>query len=61
MDLLKQLKELGLNVYLVENEVYDMFLMKLVYVYFIVIEDLDNGNRFKKQISEENYIKLTKE
>lgn len=60
MEFVEQLKQLGLNVYLVENEVYDMFLMKLVYVYFLVIEDLDNGNRLKKQISEEDYIKLTK-
>lgn len=61
MELIKQLKELGFNVYLLEDEVYDMFLMKTVFVYFIVIEDLDSDRRIKKQISEETYIKLTKE
>ena len=43
------------------DEVYDMFIMKTVNVYFIVIEDLDSDKRLKKQISEEMYIKLTKE
>lgn len=61
MNLIKKLKELGFNVYLLEDEVYDMFLMKTVFVYFIVIEDLDSDRRIKKQISEETYIKLTKE
>ena len=61
MELIKQLKELGFNVYLLEDEVYDMFIMKTVFVYFIVIEDLDSDRRIKKQISEETYIKLTKE
>ena len=61
MNLIKKLKELGFNVYLLEDEVYDMFIMKTVFVYFIVIEDLDSDRRIKKQISEETYIKLTKE
>ena len=61
MDLLEKLKEIGLNIYLLENEYYDMFLMKNVFVYYLVIEDLDTNQKIKKQISEEEYIKYTKE
>lgn len=57
-ELLKQLKELGIEIILKEQEVYDFFLMKTVFCYFLVITD--GEQRIEKQITEEDYIKLTK-
>lgn len=57
-ELLKQLKELGIEIILKEQEVYDFFLMKAVFCYFLVITD--GEQRIEKQITEEDYIKLTK-
>lgn len=57
-ELLNYLKELGIQIMLKEKEVYDFFLMKTVFCYFLVITD--GEQRIEKQITEEDYIKLTK-